>query len=115
MFGHQRWVKFLGSGLISIQQLKLRASECLELVPDIQLQEQTIQILDTYSHQPDSLVAAKLEHLFWPAKLESAPITTYIIPIQPRWAAHFFDKELGSQILIGLRTDLHLGIEGVYR
>jgi GNAT superfamily N-acetyltransferase len=31
-----------------------------------------------------------------------------------QWAQHFFDAELGSQMLFGLREDLHLGVEGVY-
>ncbi len=57
---------------------------------------------------------AAVERQLWPAKLIEPGLPTFIVPIQPRWAQHFFDAELGSQLLFGLREELHLGVEGVY-
>lgn len=57
---------------------------------------------------------AAVERQLWPAKVTDADIPTFIVSIKPKWAQHFFDAELGSQLLFGLREDLHLGVEGVY-
>jgi len=59
-------------------------------------------------------VASAIERQLWPAKIAGAGIPTFIVAIRPEWAQHFFDAELGSQLLFGLRDDLHLGVEGVY-
>lgn len=57
---------------------------------------------------------ATIERQLWPAKVTDADVPTFIVSIKPKWAQHFFDAELGSQLLFGLREDLHLGVEGVY-
>jgi GNAT superfamily N-acetyltransferase/predicted nucleic acid-binding protein len=62
----------------------------------------------------DVSVASALERQLWPAKIIGAGIPTFIVAIRPEWAQHFFDADLGSQLLFGLRDDLHLGLEGVY-
>jgi hypothetical protein len=62
--------------------------------------------------KPEAAVA--LERHLWPAKITGMDVPTFIVPIRPEWAQHFFDTELGSQLLFGLRDDLHLGLEGVY-
>ncbi len=46
--------------------------------------------------------------------MTDAEVPTFIVSIRPQWAQHFFDVELGSQLLFGLREDLHLGVEGAY-
>jgi GNAT superfamily N-acetyltransferase/predicted nucleic acid-binding protein len=58
--------------------------------------------------------AAAIERQLWPAKVIGCEVPTFIVSIRPEWAQHFFDVELGSQLLLGLRDDLHLGVEGVY-
>ena len=58
--------------------------------------------------------AAAMERLLWPVKLTGIEIPSFIVTIRPEWAEHFFDDDLGSQLLFGLRDELHLGIEGVY-
>ena len=58
--------------------------------------------------------SAVVERQLWPAKIVGTDIPTFIVSIRPEWAQHFFDVELGAQLLIGLREDLHLGVEGVY-
>ncbi len=63
--------------------------------------------------QAASEIVAVERHL-WPAKIVHTEIPTFIVSIQPKWAQHFFDVDLGSQMLFGLRDDLHLGVEGVY-
>ena len=62
----------------------------------------------------DARTAQKLERVYWPLKIVDAPISNYIIPIQPRWAAELFDNELANQDLFGARTKLSLNREGVY-
>lgn len=64
--------------------------------------------------KPSASGAEELEKILWPAKLADAPLDTFVVPIQAQWAQHFFDTELGSELLFGLRDELHLGIEGVY-
>jgi GNAT superfamily N-acetyltransferase len=113
-YGEGRWIKILGRGVQRTDDLRTLAGRCLSASSALGLAQQVSKALDTYVNSPHVVAAAQLEHLFWPAKLEAASIPTYIIPIQPRWALHFFDDELGSQILFGLRSELNLGIEGVY-
>jgi hypothetical protein len=70
--------------------------------------------LDSYLQEPSALGAAQIEKVLWPAKIADAPLDTFVVPIQAQWAQHFFDTELGSELLFGLRDELHLGIEGAY-
>ena len=58
--------------------------------------------------------AASVEQQLWPTKLIGAEVPTFIVAIRPEWAQHFFDTGLASQLLFGLRDELHLGVEGVY-
>ena len=57
---------------------------------------------------------AAIERQLWPAKIIESEVPSFIVAIRPEWAQHFFDAELGAQLLFGLREDLHLGVEGVY-
>ncbi|HMP77544.1 MAG TPA: GNAT family N-acetyltransferase [Kiritimatiellia bacterium] len=58
--------------------------------------------------------AAAMERQLWPMKVIGADVPTFIVSIQPKWAQHFFDVGLASQLLFGLREELHLGVEGAY-
>ena len=62
----------------------------------------------------DALTAHKLERAYWPLKIIDAPVPSYIISIQPKWAAELFDDDLANQDLFGARTKLSLNREGVY-
>jgi hypothetical protein len=62
----------------------------------------------------EPIAAAAVERQLWPAKVTGCDVPTFIVSMRPEWAQHFFDVELGSQLLLGLREDLHLGVEGVY-
>lgn len=62
----------------------------------------------------DTRSTAAIERQLWPAKILGTDVPTFIVAIRPEWAQHFFDVELGSQLLFGLRDDLHLGVEGAY-
>ena len=74
-----------------------------------------IQIgIDGYLHGRSTHGAAYIEKTLWPVKLSDAPLDTFIVPIQAQWAQHFFDSDLGSELLFGLKDELHLGIEGAY-
>lgn len=94
---------------------EIRAS--LQDRPDCDLGYRVNPVLDSIFHaeQLDTAEAfAAIERQLWPAKVVGDKIPSFIVPIQPRWACHFFDADLGSQLLFGLRNDLHLGVEGVY-
>ncbi len=62
----------------------------------------------------DAAALASIERQLWHAKVVAPEFPSFIVSIRPEWAQHFFDVELGSQLLLGLREDLHLGVEGVY-
>ena len=70
--------------------------------------------LNVAAASPDSATISAIERQLWPTKVVSPEIPTFIVPIRPEWAQHFFDAELSSQLIFGLREDLHLGVEGVY-
>jgi predicted nucleic acid-binding protein len=73
----------------------------------------TLAIAAAAQAQGTSAMAA-IERQLWPAKAIGFDVPSFIVSIRPEWAQHFFDAELGSQMLFGLREDLHLGVEGVY-
>lgn len=114
VFSGLKWVKYVGGGILEAEDLRSCVTKQSQQISDSELCIRTIRTLDDYATRPESGLAAQIEHLLWPAKVKGALIPTYIIPIQPRWAGHFFDVELSSQMLFGLKTELHLGIEGVY-
>jgi hypothetical protein len=62
----------------------------------------------------DAEAAQKIERAYWPLKIVDSAMPTYIVPIQPHWAAELFDDELANQDLFGARTRLSLNREGVY-
>ena len=62
----------------------------------------------------DTRTAHRLERAYWPLKIIDALLPSYIIPIQPQWAAELFDDDLANQDLFGARTKLSLNREGVY-
>ncbi|QSJ20850.1 GNAT family N-acetyltransferase [Nostoc sp. UHCC 0702] len=60
-----------------------------------------------------------IERFIFPAKITDSEITTFIIPIQPRWASYlFFDEHLGNQMLalpgFGSKPELAFNREAVY-
>jgi GNAT superfamily N-acetyltransferase len=57
---------------------------------------------------------AELERALWPAKLTSLGMPCFIVPIQPRWAAQLFDRELALGTLFGAEPTLALNNENVY-
>ncbi len=63
---------------------------------------------------PLPTLATQIERALWPAKIIDADLPSFIVPIRPEWAEHFFDEELASSRLFGLRHDLHFGREAVY-
>lgn len=84
-----------------------------EAVPSDGVEKRTLQALSELIRS-DPQTAQKTERTYWPLKIEDAPLPTYIVPIQPRWAAELFDDELANQDLFGARTTLSLNREGVY-
>ena len=91
----------------SVASLKLEAN--LELA-----KHSALTAIATAAELRETGAFASIERQLWPAKVIESDIPTFIVSIKPKWAQHFFDAELGSQLLFGLREDLHLGVEGVY-
>ncbi len=70
--------------------------------------------IDSALSSGKAVAVAAMELAFWPAKIDTDALPTFIVPIRAEWAQHFFDEQLGSGLLFGLREELHLGAEGVY-
>jgi hypothetical protein len=79
-----------------------------------QIDEKKQQVCIDLQQNPSPTLAAQIERALWPAKIIDADLPSFIVPIRPEWAEHFFDEELASSRLFGLRHDLHFGREAVY-
>jgi hypothetical protein len=87
----------------------------LRLDSNLELAKHTaLNAINTAAKLRNSAACAVIERQLWPAKVIESDVPTFIVSIKPKWAQHFFDAELGSQLLFGLREELHLGVEGVY-
>jgi hypothetical protein len=92
-----------------------KAVSDLVLDSNLELAKTTaLNAIATAAELSDAAAYAAIERQLWPAKVAESDVPTFIVSIKPKWAQHFFDAELGSQLLFGLREDLHLGVEGVY-
>jgi ribosomal protein S18 acetylase RimI-like enzyme len=58
--------------------------------------------------------ALEFEASYWPAKLLGQGIPTWIVPIQPGWAAQLFETNLSAGFLFPANRDLVLARENVY-
>jgi predicted nucleic acid-binding protein len=108
------WAKI---ALRSVGDLEViwKAVADLSLDPSLELAKRTaLNSISAATALRDAAACAAIERQLWPAKVIESDVPTFIVSIKPRWAQHFFDAELGSQLLFGLREDLHLGVEGVY-
>lgn len=59
-------------------------------------------------------VAGRAELLFWPAKVIGSGLSTWIVPIQRKWAQELVDPRLAKQELFGPDPFLALNREHVY-
>lgn len=92
-----------------------RAVKDLSLDSNLEFAKQAaLNAINTAADLNEATACAAIERQLWPAKVIESNVPTYIVSIKPKWAQHFFDAELGAQLLFGLREDLHLGVEGVY-
>lgn len=66
----------------------------------------------------DAQLSVDIERFLFPAKITDSELTTFIIPIQPRWASYLFDEHLGKQMLalpgFGSKPELAFNREAVY-
>ncbi len=58
--------------------------------------------------------ALRTEQALWPLKLTDAPVPSYIVPIEAKWAAQLFDSRLAAQELFGANEELMLRPQNVY-
>jgi GNAT superfamily N-acetyltransferase/predicted nucleic acid-binding protein len=108
------WVKI---ALQSVGDLDLIRKAVADLKIDSSLElakHAALNAINTAAELRGTTACAAIERQLWPAKVIGSDVPTFIVSIKPKWAQHFFDAELGSQLLFGLREDLHLGVEGVY-
>lgn len=109
-----KWVKLTLQAVGTLKEIKDIASNVVVNPAYQETRNAASTALDIADATPDPTAIAAIERQLWPAKVVSAEIPTFIVSIRPEWAQHFFDTALGSQMLFGLREDLHLGVEGVY-
>jgi len=108
------WVKIALQSVGNLDSVRKSLSE-LNLDSSLDSAKQTaLNAVNAAAELRDATACATIERQLWPAKVIESGVPTFIVSIKPKWAQHFFDAELGSQLLFGLREDLHLGVEGVY-
>lgn len=99
------------SASLMAARLRSLASFSTEVADAVTMVAQAVEDLQ---RNPAPALAAEVERALWPAKVVDADLPSFIIPIRPQWAQHFFDEDLASQLIFGLRHDLHFGREAVY-
>lgn len=62
----------------------------------------------------DAWNSSNAERLLYPCKLSDAPLLSFIVPVQPRWAKHLFDQDLATEDLFPCDPDIALRSENVY-
>ncbi len=108
------WAKIAVQSVGNLEVIRKAVTD-LSLDPNLELAKRTaLNAISTATELRDAAAFAAIERQLWPAKVIESDVPTFIVSIKPKWAQHFFDAELGSQLLFGLREDLHLGVEGVY-
>ncbi len=108
------WAKIAVQSVGNLEVIRKAVAD-LRLDPNLELAKRTaLNAISTAIELRDAAAFAAIERQLWPVKVIESDVPTFIVSIKPKWAQHFFDAELGSQLLFGLREDLHLGVEGVY-
>lgn len=104
----QGWLKVVLTGIHPPKILSERIASLGLIDPAVeQLQK---RLLDPV----DSVAAAELEHIVWPAKIADVDMPCFIVPIRAEFAQHLFEERLARQTLFGADTDLALNPESVY-
>ena len=110
----EAWVKIALQAVGDLEVIRKAVTD-LSLDANLELAKHAaLNAISTATKLRDAAAFAAIERRLWPAKVIEAGVPTFIVSIKPKWAQHFFDAELGSQLLFGLREDLHLGVEGAY-
>ncbi len=108
------WAKIALQAVGNLEVIEKAVTE-LNLDAKLELAKFTaLNAISTATKLRSAAAFVAIERQLWPAKVIETGVPTFIVSIKPKWAQHFFDAELGSQLLFGLREDLHLGVEGVY-
>jgi predicted nucleic acid-binding protein len=85
------------------------------LVPRITSDVDARLLFETYHGMgPTEPTQMDLERTLWPLKVKNSAVPSFILPIQPKWAAHLFDSELASRDLFGADHGPALALENVY-
>ncbi len=110
----QNWVKITHRVVVDFGALQQLVSRAADLGLGAEPTQNAQQAIEAVRSAQSAESVAAVEALFWPAKLQSEALPTFIVPIRAEWAQHFFDEDLGAELLFGPRIELHLGVEGVY-
>ena len=109
------WMKLNLACVETANAINSRLNELAKNAPDL---KDGITLIVTaladLQKNPSPTLATQIERALWPAKIIDSDLPSFIVPIRPEWAEHFFDEELASRRLFGLRHDLHFGREAVY-
>lgn len=109
------WIKFNLNGIYTESEIRSnlleRGSKYKSSNEVLKVANDTISRINEHGEMED---VVELEKLFWPLKISSYSVTSYIVPIKPVWAVELFDSKLGEQSLFSADSDLILQIENVY-
>jgi len=109
------WVKVNLSLVDTAEKIEKRLLELAEKFPS---QSDNLRKISSSLHQDLTSSDIKslwdIEKALWPVKMSDLNIPSYIVPIQPGWAMHFFDVEIASQTLFGANPELAMKAENVY-
>lgn len=71
-------------------------------------------LTDLRVQKPSRQSAAMVERSLWPGVIRDSPLPSFIVPVQPQYAAAMFDTGLASQRLLGVDPELMFKCEHVY-
>ncbi len=109
------WIRAHMRGIKNIvETLEILASEIGKASDTQQYYEYIKHLLFLSQTSPDQETLLYLERCLWPLKLRALEIPTYIVPIQPIWAMHLFDSDIGAEDLFGSEPTRILNCENVY-
>ncbi len=105
----EAWWKLSLAGVVNIKEAT--DAVCSSGLPPSLKGQLASCVLAATSH-PD--LAIRCEQSLAPVKIVDINLPSFVVPIFPDWAEHFFDAPTGGQLWMDLKERLHLGIEGAY-
>ncbi|MCL4202484.1 MAG: GNAT family N-acetyltransferase [Pirellulaceae bacterium] len=110
-----KWWKLCLPGIWSADGIRRRLTELAKqrFLPE-ELATGLIANLNAAIKAQEASKLLEFEHHIWPGKVVAEFVESYVIPIDPRWAADLFDIDLRNRPLLDDETDLLLNPESAY-